>query len=526
LYPKRPPFLLGSAAFLLALLVTLGLGAPARPASSSPVASAAKNGKRAFGTPRNFKISRRTTTTISMRWMRARGGAKPLRYKVFLNRRLRARTRRKHYTLRGLRCGTRYRIWVEARDRKNRQSRRAKRWVRTPRCSSGAQRLTPPPAPPAPPAGGSTLPTGGASSAGPTPRPGSIPPGGGSGGAAAGLPARLPQSTGAIFHVATNGNDSGPGTEAAPWRTVQKALNTLGAGQTAYIHGGTYAQSLRLSRGGTASDPVTIRSAPGEIAILQPSGGSGVPLQLAGGAAYARFYGLVFEGAQGSSTTNIYALGNAHDIEISACEVRGSQRQGFFSENSVSRIHIIGCYFHDNGGSGPTQQDHNIYIQGSYNAVLGNVLNGARNGNGIQVYPQSDHIVVAGNTIVGSFREGVVLGSDGGTTSTDAVIVNNIVTSNRGGITTYWGGSTGSGNIVRNNLVWGNLSNALSGAGVTWQGNLSGDPMFVNPGGGDFHLRAGSPALGTADPAFVLPADIDGDVRPLGSGPDLGAYEG
>ena len=137
-----------------------------------------------------------------------------------------------------------------------------------------------------------------------------------------------------------------------------------------------------------------------------------MPLGLGRGAAYARFYGLIFEGAQGGSTTNIYAYGNAHDIEISGCENRGSARQGFFSEASVSRIHIIGCYFHDNGGSGPSQQDHNVYLQGSYNAVLGNLITGAGNGYGVQVYPSGDHALVAGNTITNNGAGGIVIGSD------------------------------------------------------------------------------------------------------------------
>jgi hypothetical protein len=36
---------------------------------------------------------------------------------------------------------------------------------------------------------------------------------------------------GATFYVSTTGSDSNPGTPAAPWRTIQKAFNTLTAGQ-------------------------------------------------------------------------------------------------------------------------------------------------------------------------------------------------------------------------------------------------------------------------------------------------------
>jgi len=57
-------------------------------------------------------------------------------------------------------------------------------------------------------------------------------------------------------------------------------------------------------------------------------------------------------------------------------------------------------------------------------------------------------------------------------------------------------------------------------------GNQSADPRFVNPGAGDYHLRAGSPAIdaGSAQ-ARALPADLDGRPRAQGAALDLGAYE-
>ena len=261
----------------------------------------------------------------------------------------------------------------------------------------------------------------------------------GGGGVGGLLPARLPLSAGAVFYISPTGSDTNAGTLAAPWRTVQKALSTLTAGQTAYVRGGTYAQNLTMMRGGTVSSPITIREFPGEQAILAAGSGesNNMPLEIGNGAAYVRFQGLTFDGATGSSTTNIYAWGNAHDVEFSDCEVRNSQRQGFFSEKTNSHIQIIGCRFHDNGGTGPVQLDHNIYIEGSYNAVIGNVLEGAVNGNGIQVYPSSDHIVIASNTITDNFREGIIIGSDGSTTTTDALIVNNIITNSQTAISTY-----------------------------------------------------------------------------------------
>lgn len=44
---------------------------------------------------------------------------------------------------------------------------------------------------------------------------------------------------GAIYYVAQDGSDRSPGTETAPWRTVQKAAETAKAGDTVYIKQGT-----------------------------------------------------------------------------------------------------------------------------------------------------------------------------------------------------------------------------------------------------------------------------------------------
>jgi hypothetical protein len=61
--------------------------------------------------------------------------------------------------------------------------------------------------------------------------------------------------------------------------------------------------------------------------------------------------------------------------------------------------------------------------------------------------------------------------------------------------------------------------------GIAGDTNLASDPLFVNPGGGDFHIRTNSPAKNTADPAATIRIDIDGDRRPQGPYADRGADE-
>ncbi len=69
-----------------------------------------------------------------------------------------------------------------------------------------------------------------------------------------------------VYYVATDGNDSNPGTDASPFQTVARGVSQLKPGDTLYIKSGTYIQSepLTISQSGTASAPITISTAPGQ----------------------------------------------------------------------------------------------------------------------------------------------------------------------------------------------------------------------------------------------------------------------
>jgi len=58
-------------------------------------------------------------------------------------------------------------------------------------------------------------------------------------------------------------------------------------------------------------------------------------------------------------------------------------------------------------------------------------------------------------------------------------------------------------------------------------GNITGNPQFVAPLDGDYHLRPHSPAINAGDSTVAgLPAtDLDGNPRIVGSAVDVGAYE-
>jgi predicted outer membrane repeat protein len=83
-------------------------------------------------------------------------------------------------------------------------------------------------------------------------------------------------------------------------------------------------------------------------------------------------------------------------------------------------------------------------------------------------------------------------------------------------------GNTGGTVYEDYNLFFGNVTNTL---GVTNGGHsLIGDPRFVDPADGDYHLRLSSPAIDHGVDAGVT-TDLDGHPRPIGAGFDIGAYE-
>jgi hypothetical protein len=75
-------------------------------------------------------------------------------------------------------------------------------------------------------------------------------------------------SNGTDYYVAPTGNDSNPGTESQPWQTIQKAANTLVAGDTVYIRAGTYEEQVIPANSGSADNYITYAAYPGETVTI------------------------------------------------------------------------------------------------------------------------------------------------------------------------------------------------------------------------------------------------------------------
>ena len=81
----------------------------------------------------------------------------------------------------------------------------------------------------------------------------------------------------AEYHVSVKGNDTQPGTPAAPLRTIQRAAELARPGDIVTVHEGIYRERVNPPRGGTSDAArITYRAASGEKVVItgsEPVGG-------------------------------------------------------------------------------------------------------------------------------------------------------------------------------------------------------------------------------------------------------------
>jgi hypothetical protein len=191
--------------------------------------------------------------------------------------------------------------------------------------------------------------------------------------------------------------------------------------------------------------------------------------------------------------------------------------------------HQHGIYYGSRG-----DQSTSTRSGAEYGVIANNVIYDGQGGYGIQLGDQARYTVVTNNTIVHmeesayGVGSGIVSWSSGGTYGSQSnILINNILSSNVA-LAVQASGNSVSPTTVRDNLAY---ANSLAPPDYTNLGytNLSigtnlpdANPLYVNYTGKDFHLQAGSPALGKADPAYTPPVDKDGKARP--ATPALGAF--
>ena len=80
--------------------------------------------------------------------------------------------------------------------------------------------------------------------------------------------AQVSPAAGSTYYVSPEGSDTAPGTEAAPFRTIQRAAGLVGAGDTVVVRAGTYAGfqlGWDFPQSGTATQPIIFKGDPGAV---------------------------------------------------------------------------------------------------------------------------------------------------------------------------------------------------------------------------------------------------------------------
>ena len=290
--------------------------------------------------------------------------------------------------------------------------------------------------------------------------------------------------------VAPYGDDDGPGTRSDPWRTLEKGLTSLRAGDTLTVRNGTYDEELDdiEVRPGSSSRPITVVAAPGSTPVLRG-------LLWLRNADYWSFRGLnvtwsrsassdqhmvKFDGGTGWSFTDaevsdarsyaaILVTGDAEDWKLSRLFVHGTQRT--HGEN----------------------QDHLIYVSSSDGGVIERcLLTDSPNGRAIKIGPPDDSdeqvggVTVRYNTMYDNLGPSNIQLSRG---ASDNRIYRNIMTrpaEDQPNVTAFR--LSGEDNVVSDNLFFessGALAPDVEGL-EDGGGNVERNPRFTDPAVDDF----------------------------------------
>ncbi|MCL4298614.1 MAG: DUF11 domain-containing protein [Anaerolineae bacterium] len=177
------------------------------------------------------------------------------------------------------------------------------------------------------------------------------------------------------------------------------------------------------------------------------------------------------------------------------------------------------CSYSAGGGAIIDQYTDALLVN---NLIAGNQAN--EQGSGLYIRASSVrllHNTIANNS--GGDGSGIYVDVNDGTgiiTKSTIALTNTIIVSQTVGVTV-----TAGSTLTLNSTLWNGNTTNWGGAGtITAANNYSGNPAFVNPAAGDYHLTPASAALDKGINAGVT-GDIDSQPRPQGGGYDLGADE-
>jgi hypothetical protein len=362
-------------------------------------------------------------------------------------------------------------------------------------------------------------------------------------------PATPAISAAASYYVAPSGSDSNAGSSGSPFRTIQKAADVAGAGDTVIVRSGTYTGARRivsLGRSGAAGRPITFLSEHKWGAILDGQRQSLEAWYFGPGIGHVRVQGFEIRNLEahgfdfyGGGVHDItIARNHVHDIGRNCTDTRNG-RTGASLGAGAHRVTFDGNVWHHIGRYAPGERgclprteyyqnhDHGIYVaDADAITIKNNVFYALGRGWPIHRYSSREDLTrgltVVNNTFAGQnpYRAGhIILASP----TEDLRIENNI----------FHGPNTAALNFenlrfpgasVRHNMVHDGVTKVGRPRGVTFSRNWERtDPRLGEVP--DLRLLSGSPAIDAGVPLIEVRTDADGVGRPRGKGYDLGAYE-
>jgi hypothetical protein len=288
--------------------------------------------------------------------------------------------------------------------------------------------------------------------------------------------------------------------------TIEGLIITGGAGY--YSGGGIYVDG---------ADPVI----QGNLIISNSASGDGGAIWVSGGSAQIRNNHIVSNTATWAGGLRIINNADAtivgNGIESNVAQISGGGIDVDCCGGTtplVARNYIVN---NDGGSAGG-----GVQVVHTHARVVNNILMGNQASDGAAIllegmvsYPVSATLLH--NTLVGGWAGGEGVWSGAYVTAT---LVNNIIVSHTVGISNT---APASSTVTADHTLFGGNGTDY-GSGVSNIDEVVGDPAFVNPALGDYHIGRGSAAIDTAVDAGVN-EDIDGQPRPIFAGYDVGADE-
>jgi MYXO-CTERM domain-containing protein len=283
----------------------------------------------------------------------------------------------------------------------------------------------------------------------------------------------------AEYYVSPTGSDSNPGTKDSPFATLQKGANTVAAGDTVWIRGGTYkittpassGAGIQLSKSGTSdTNRIKYWAYPGETPLFDFSNltisTSGYTFGFVISGNWVHLKGIeeccvpmnsyANNGFASEGTNNIYELLNAHNNNGSGIQIGGGNL-------------ALNCDSHDNydptspQGDGQNADGFGVHGQTSGPSTI---IRGCRawwnSDDGYDFINQEVPVTIENSYAFGSglAKYGTYRPADG-----------------NGNGFKMGSSKTGIRHLVQNNVAWGNKASGFyanhSSGGNTWYNNTA-----------------------------------------------------